>query len=170
MFHHQGIKGKLFYIPLRVTMFIRRCWKSSSQCLMEQVTQLFQGLDAAGSYVFTVLLCGLVECAWCVCGNYRDLNAGSAGETGCLLINEWSRWPQVGGSCEHTARRSGGQHRTHTWAITNKTSQAVDTSQRHLACVCMCLSVSVFSLKVNNHIQCCACCHLTLLKMSCVFL
>lgn len=31
-----------------------------------------------------------------LCGNYCDLNAGSAGEAACLLINERSRWPQVG--------------------------------------------------------------------------
>lgn len=62
----------------------------------------------------------------CVCGNYCDLNAGSAGETGCLLINEWSRWPWVGGSCKRTASQSGGQHNADTWAITNRTSQMVD--------------------------------------------
>lgn len=87
------------------------------------------------AYVFTLWVCGLVECGFCVFGNYCDLNAGSAGETGCLLINEWSRWPRVGGSCEHTASRSGGQHNTDTWAATNKRSQVVDTSQRHQACV-----------------------------------
>lgn len=60
-------------------------------------------------YVFTVQVCGLVEHALCVCGNYSNLNAGSAGETGCLLINEPSRWPRVGGSCQCTVSRSGGQ-------------------------------------------------------------
>lgn len=60
-------------------------------------------------YVFTVQVCGLVEHALCVCGNYSNLNAGSAGETGCLLINELSRWPRVGGSCPCTVSRSGGQ-------------------------------------------------------------
>lgn len=84
----------------------------------------------AQQYMFTVWVCGLVLC---VCGNYCDLNAGSAGETGCLLINERSRWPRVGGSSENTASRSGGQHNTDTWAITNKTSQAADT--RHRYCV-----------------------------------
>lgn len=99
----------------------------------------------------TALQCLLYECVGfllsvlcvCVCGNYCDLNAGSAGETGCLLINEQSRWPWVGGSCERTASRSGGQHNTDTWAITNKTSQAADTSQRHEACVCTCLHIFV---------------------------
>lgn len=67
--------------------------------------------------VFTVQVCGLVEHALCVCGNYSNLNAGSAGETGCLLINEPSRWPRVGGSCECTASRSGGQRSNDTWAI-----------------------------------------------------
>lgn len=31
------------------------------------------------------------------CSNYSNPNAGSAGETGCLLINEQSRWSWVGG-------------------------------------------------------------------------
>lgn len=68
-------------------------------------------------YVFTVQVCGLVEHALCVCGNYSNLNAGSAGETGCLLINEPSRWPRVGVSCECTVSRSGGQRNNDTWAI-----------------------------------------------------
>lgn len=67
--------------------------------------------------MFTVQVCGLVEHALCVCGNYSNLNAGSAGETGCLLINEPSRWPRVGGSCECTASRSGGQRDNDTWAV-----------------------------------------------------
>lgn len=62
-------------------------------------------------------MCGLVEHALCVCGNYSNLNAGSAGETGCLLINEPSRWPRVGGSRECTESRSGGQCNNDTWAI-----------------------------------------------------
>ncbi len=116
-------------------------------------------LDAAESgycvYVFTVWVCGLVERALCVCGNYCNLNAGSAGETGCLLINEWSRWPRVGGSCERTASWSGGQHNTDTWAITNKTSPEVYTSQRHQACVCVYLGVCVWMafLKVYLYIH-----------------
>lgn len=116
------------------------------------------GLGAAAGSVHS--LCVYCISVWarcvCACGNYCDLNAGSAGETGCLLINEWSRWPRVGGSCERTASRSGGQHNTDTWAITNKTSQAVDTSRRHLAwaCVCVCVSTGlcVASLKVNKQI------------------
>lgn len=91
--------------------------------------------DLSPAYLFVIQVCGLVECALCVCGNYCDINAGSAGETGCLLINERSRWPRVGGSLEHTASRSGGQHNTDTWAITNKTSQAADISQRYFTCV-----------------------------------
>lgn len=54
--------------------------------------------DMGKAPVFTVRERGLVECAFCmcVCGNYCDLNAGRAGETGWLLINEWSRWPRGG--------------------------------------------------------------------------
>lgn len=113
-------------------------------------------LDAAAAYgsVFLLYECvGLEKVLLCVCmcGNYCDLNAGSAGETGCLLINEWSRWPQVGGSCERTASRSGGQHNTDTWAITNKTSQAVNTSQRHQLCVCLCVCVHTAFLSLSTN-------------------
>lgn len=117
----------------------------SLQSLTEKRLSLILWLDAS-VYVFVIWACGLVEyvsvCV-CVCPhvNYWDLNAGSAGETGCLLINEWSRWPWVGGSCKHTASRSGGQHNTDTWAITNKTSQAADTGQRYKTCVCVCLHI-----------------------------
>lgn len=79
---------------------VSQCWLTWALCLC-----------------FTVQVCGLVEHALCVCGNYSNLNAGSAGETGCLLINEPSRWPRVGGSRECTESRSGGQCNNDTWAI-----------------------------------------------------
>lgn len=103
----------------------------------------------AQQYMFTVWVCGLVLC---VCGNYCDLNAGSAGETGCLLINERSRWPRVGGSSENTASRSGGQHNTDTWAITNKTSQAADTRQRYCVYVDFSLYPWPFRKSTNRYI------------------
>lgn len=57
------------------------------------------------------LPCACVCVCMCVhaqaCGNYSYPNADSAGETGCLLINEQSRWPWVGGSHElHTSEAS----------------------------------------------------------------
>lgn len=116
----------------------------SLQCLTEKRLSLILWLDASAYRMCLLYGCvGLLSMCLCafVCVNYWDLNAGSAGETGCLLINEWSRWPWVGGSCKHTASRSGGQHNRDTWAITNKTSQAADTGQRYKTCVCVCLHI-----------------------------
>lgn len=81
-----------------------------------------------------VFMCLLYECVGllsvlcvCVCGNYSILNAGNAGETGCLLINERSRWSRVGVSCECTGEpiRWSAQH-GHLGRQTNKTSRAAD--------------------------------------------
>lgn len=128
----QRIKTKLFWlnnsrqsnksaenvslIPLFTTPLISRTFEEKKIFKVEEewVSAGWPGRDV---YVFTVQVCGLVEHALCVCGNYSNLNAGSAGETGCLLINEPSRWPRVGGSCECTASWSGGQRDNDTWAI-----------------------------------------------------
>lgn len=56
----------------------------------------------------------------CLCGNYCDLNAGRAGESGCLLINEGSRWPCGGRELQHSEHGqvvSARRTHTNTWAV-----------------------------------------------------
>lgn len=57
------------------------------------------------------------------CCNYSNPNAGSAGETGCLLINEQSRWSWVGGSreCTPASPVRWSERRRHLGHRTNKT-------------------------------------------------
>lgn len=89
----------------------------------------------------------------CVCGNYSILNAGNAGETGCLLINEQSRWPRVGVSCECTGEpiRWSAQHGHLGWQ-TNKTSRAADIRPMS---VYVFLSVCMVLLKDSRRIHMC---------------
>lgn len=97
-----------------------------------------------------VFTCLLYECVGllsmlcvCVCGNYSNLNAGNAGETVSLLINDWSRWPRVGGSYERTSKpvRWSAQHNTP--GPSNKQDKP---SRRHkpqtsglFMCQCLCM-------------------------------
>lgn len=57
------------------------------------------------AYCISVWACHALCVCVCACArsNYSNPNVGSAGETGCLLINEQSRWSWVGGSCECTS-------------------------------------------------------------------
>lgn len=69
-------------------------------------------------YLLVVYRATMWDCsAGFVCGDCTDINACTAGEPDCLLINEGNRWPGVGGSSERTATRSGGQHNTNTWDL-----------------------------------------------------
>lgn len=96
--------------------------------------------------VWACCVCSVCVCARC--GNYCDLNAGSAGETGCLLINERSRWPRVGGelrahsepvrwSAQHRHLGHHKQDKPSGWHKPKTSGLCVCV----LTCLCMCVCV-----------------------------
>lgn len=118
-----------------------------------------------------VLMCLLYECVGllvmlCVCvwvlgggggGNYSNINAGSAGETGCLLINEWSRWPQELGA--GSAQRAGQVvSTTQTPGPSNKQDKPSRRHKPKTSDLCVYVSVSVyvwpFTKSTNRYVHC----------------
>lgn len=116
----------------------------------------------------TWVACISVWACWvrpvCLCGNYCDLNAGRAGESGCLLINEGSRWPCGGRELQRHSER--GQVVSSTRRRTHKNTWAVNTGGRReralcillcLCCkvaLCVCVSWLVWSRVVNRVCVC----------------
>lgn len=107
----------------------------------------------------TCVACISVWACWvrpvCLCGNYCDLNAGRAGESGCLLINEGSRWPCGGRELQRHSEcgQVVNTRRTHknTWAVIAGGQRAV-CILLYLCCtglLCSCEGASV--------IACCQC-------------